>query len=94
MRWGVVGLLDNSAMWVVSHTDHYPCPQNPYGECACFDSCKEGDYLDTQRVKDELIADLDELVVLLDNYFVNLEPDEQYCVSQSLSEFKRILAYC
>lgn len=92
--WTCSSLLDYCAEWVVRHTDHYPCPLNPYGECACFDCYKVDGKLSIDLIKKDIIDnDLQELVLLLDNYYVNLECNEQKRVADALEELKRILTY-
>lgn len=96
IEWTLSDLLNSAASWVVRHENKYPTPQNPYSDCdyADFSSCEdESGKVSPECLEDMLLECLDELVLLLDNYYVNLEYDEQNLVARALSEFKRTLTY-
>lgn len=96
IEWALSNLLNSAASWVVRHEGRYPTPQNPYSDCdyADFSCCEdESGKLQPECLQSMLLEDLDELVLLLDNYYVNLEYDEQSVVAAALTEFKRTLTY-
>lgn len=96
IEWALSNLLNSAASWVVRHEGRYPTPQNPYSDCdyADFSCCEdESGKLQPECLQSMLLEDLDELVLLLDNYYVNLEYDEQNVVATALTEFKRTLTY-
>lgn len=87
-------LLDQSAVWVIQHTDHYPAIRAAYTEfpnLAEFED-EEG-HICKDCLEEDVVADTEELILLLDNYYVNLEHDEQTRIDGIVSELKRLLTY-
>lgn len=92
--WTCSSLLDCCAEWVVRHTEHYPCILNPFIDSPTFDCYKIDGKLSVDLIRTDMINNyLQELVLLLDNYYVNLECDEQQRVADALEELKRILTH-
>ena len=92
--WDIDGFVNNTALWVIKHTDMKPVPISEFSDLTKFGPLTNEDgTANVDAVKDEIASAINVFLGLLDIYYVNLEHEEQAVADSFIDSVERQLAY-